>query len=68
MSAQLTGPLFLGRRVQTDLGPGEVVDIRNAHDVVRHGKPLRGTAYATILLDRGGRRICPRRELRDLPP
>lgn len=59
--------LWLGKRVRTPQGhPGRVVAIHNAADSVPpHGKPTRGRAYATVELDRGGRRSCPALDLRE---
>ena len=60
--------LWLGKRVQTKQGhAGRVVAIHNAADSVPpHGKPTRGVAYATVELDKGGRRSCPALELREV--
>jgi len=56
--------LWVGKRVGTPLGPGRIVEFRNAQDEVRgYGRPIRGVAYAVVDLDKGGRRVYPAREL-----
>lgn len=56
--------LFTGARVSTKLGPGQVAYLQNARDrVTSGGKRLRGVAWVTVELDRGGRRIFAAHEV-----
>jgi hypothetical protein len=59
--------LWVGKAVSTPLGPGKIAELRPGEDQVPpHGKPIRGVAYALVVLNRGGRRLYAAPDLREV--